>query len=108
VKVVGRSPAAMFRPTDVPPLLATAYYFDRTIPQLVPELMVKLALEHPSEAVYMLEWMPVEQKESWQLAAVEKLTKRKSEMVMTFEAEGRRLVVTRLEVGTLLIDSGGG
>jgi 4-amino-4-deoxy-L-arabinose transferase-like glycosyltransferase len=107
VKIVGRSPAAIFRPEDIPPLLATAYYFDRAIPQLVPEWVVRLTTKNPTEPVYVLEWSPVEQKESWQLAAVEQLTKRKSERVMTFEAEGRRLTVTRLDVPTLLIDAGG-
>jgi hypothetical protein len=101
------TPFLGFRPEDIPPLLATAYYFDRAIPQLVPEWVVRLTTKNPTEPVYVLEWSPVEQKESWQLAAVEQLTKRKSERVMTFEAEGRRLTVTRLDVPTLLIDAGG-
>jgi hypothetical protein len=106
-KVVGRAPVAVFRPQDIPPWLATAYYFDRVVPQLIVEWVVKLSGEHPGEAVYVMEWAPVEQEESWQLKAVEQLTKRKSARVYTWEGEGRRLTVTRLEVPVLLIGEGG-
>jgi hypothetical protein len=104
-KIVGRSPAAVLRLDDMPPRLATAYYFERPIPQLIVEWVAQLAAKHPGEPVYVLEWSPVEQKESWQLKAVEQLTKRKTETMMTFEAQGRRLTVTKLDVPVLLIGS---
>jgi hypothetical protein len=67
---------------------------------------VKLAGEHPEEAVYVMEWseeQPFVNPPSWQLEAIEKLTGRKTETVMTFHAEGRRLTVTRLDVPVMLM-----
>lgn len=104
-RIVGRSPAAVLPGEEVPPWLATAYYFDRMIPQLIVPNVVALSLKHPQEAMYVLEWSQEGQRPTWQLDALRTLTGRKTETVLTFEAEGHKLTVTKLDVPTLLIDA---